>query len=344
MRKSTHKTKQRNSILSRNAYRRISRKKKGSYKRVTKPRVTRQDEIQCPEVFSLDMNFDAVVSTLTRIRAQSKINKESHTDQVFIHLHTIQEISPAAALVLVAEIYYWVRLGKSRRLKANDLSEWNPKVRKQMDDMGFFGLLGISSHERENTDNKDIRYLKFRTGKKSEGEKIAKLMDELQLLVGEMPHAPRLYNAVTEAMTNVRQHAYPHEQIVSNWWLTASHHKVKGELKILIYDQGIGIPKTLPKMLTQDVVSTLRRNHAGLIEKAHNLDRSASKEDHRGNGLAEMIEYLSKLNCSGSYRVVSLYGEYLFKKTESKQSVRKNNHNVPLRGTLIEWDVKLAND
>ncbi len=348
MRKPTRKTKRRNRICSRKAYHhQISRRnKKEGRKRSRKRFKHRKTELQCPEIFSLDSNFDEVVSALAEVREQSKVQRNKSSEQVFILLQNIQEISPAGALVLVAEIFRWTKIPTARRLKAASPSQWNPEVRKLLNDMGFFELLGLGAFAQMNTNNEGIRYVKFRTGKKSDGEAPVELLtDDLEPLVGEMPDNHYLYAAVTEAMTNVRQHAYQHDRVVTNWWLSASHHAEKEEVRILVYDQGSGIPGTLPKKLTQDVVSILRNDHAGLIEKAHDLARSASKEEHRGHGLKRDVRgYLERLNCCGYYRVISLRGEYTYKKLASGTSAEKHNHDNPLKGTLIEWSLTLPNE
>lgn len=344
MQKPSRKTKQRNRLRSRRAYRHhIARNV--SKKRTPKHFKHRKTELPCPESFSLDDNFDAVVSTLAVIRRESRVPKNKPSEQVFILLQNIAKISPSGALVLAAEIFRWTRLPSARRLKASMPGQWNPEVRKLLADMGFFKLLGLESYIRPNNGDNNIRYVQFRTGTKSEGaDAIEFLKDDLEPIVGEIPGSQYMYAAITEAMTNVRQHAYPNDRIVTNWWLSASYDTEKGEVRILIYDQGVGIPSTLSGKLTQDIVETLSKNHAGLIEKAHDLARSASKEKHRGKGLGTDVRgYFDRLNCCGHYRVISLKGEYVYKKIVT-DSTSKRNHESPLRGTLIEWSLKLQDE
>ena len=348
MKKQTRKTKNRNRILTRNAYRRITsnKKTKQGKRKHTKAFKLRKTELECPQDFSLDSNFKKVVLTLAEIRHQSKIKSNKPTDQVFILLQNIQKISPAGALVLAAEIDNWRHTPRARPLKSVTPPNWDTQVRGLLNDMGFFRLLGQSSFEQK-TDTNDIRYVKFRTDSQTDGAYFEELLQEegLEPIVDEIPDKHRLYAAVTEAMTNVKHHAYSPNQNLANWWLSASYDSEKREFQIVIYDQGNGIPQTLPRKLPQDILSKITNDHAALIEKAHDLGRSASKEEYRGYGLRSDIRgYMEDLkNCCGYYRVISLKGEYTYKRLDNGQTItRKHNHSCPLYGTLIEWKLSLA--
>ena len=305
--------------------------------------------IPCPSDFSLESNFEGVVGVLDRIRGQSRRQRNERT---YIDFREIRTISPSAALVLAAELDRWnnellVKIRKAR-LHAVDVEDWDPNVRRLLSDMGFFELLQVSWPQTEPANNGSssrLSFVKFRTGHQVDGKEIDDLRSaDLEPFVG-VPNRYHLYAAVTEAMTNVVHHAYPSsaKPATPNWWLSASRNAESGECVIMIYDQGVGIPETLPRNFREQLRSlipeTLTKDHARMIEAAHELKRSSTRQVHRGHGLGRDIRnYVGIINRNSRYRVLSLRGEYI-RDTDSRgrNTDIRRNHNRSLSGTLIEW-------
>ena len=111
----------------------------------------------------------------------------------------------------------------------------------------------------------------------------------------------------------------------------------------MIYDQGAGIPETLPRNFAEQlrrlIPENLSKDHARMIQAAHEIRRSDTRQDHRGQGLGRDIrQYVETLNCSSRYRVLSLQGEYIVEKPAAGPSTDfLKNHGRSLYGTLIEW-------
>ena len=216
--------------------------------------------ILCPSDFSLESNFEGVVGVLDRIRAQSKRHRN---ERAYIDFRDIRTISPSAALVLAAELDRWnyeplVRT-RNAKLRAVDVEDWDSDVRRLLSDMGFFELLQVSwteENSRDDGSSSGLSFVKFRTGHQVDGKQIDDLRSiDLEPFVG-VPNRYYLYAAVTEAMTNVVHHAYSSSPR-PNWWLSASHHAQTGELVIMIYDQGVGIPETLPRNFREQIRSLI---------------------------------------------------------------------------------------
>ena len=149
-------------------------------------------------------------------------------------------------------------------------------------------------------------------------------------------------------MTNVVYHAYEISQGVSypNWWLSSSHDRSKGELRILLYDQGVGIPKTLPNKIEKRLLGLFPRgaSDSEIIKLAHELTQTATHESHRGHRLQRDVrKYVESVECHSAYQITSLRGVFTWNKgsdggfTESKRDLKQ-----PLLGTLIEWRLTLA--
>ena len=352
MKKPTQKYRTWHEIHARKLERRRNRSKQENERRGQAPQtkikvgsVTRRAgvAIACPEDFSLGSNFLGVMQVLRQIRRQSTRRRNERT---YIDFRPIRNLSPDAALILAAELYRWSHVPPRRRLRAVDVNEWNPEIRQLLDEMGFFQLLETSGYV-PNTGNSAYaprrQFVKFRTGTTADGEAIHRLrQDDLDPVVGELPRKAYLYAAVTEAMTNVVHHAYRASEPTRNWWLSAWHDQAAGEVAVMMFDQGIGIPKSLPRRF-MEVISVLGDpDHAKLIRTAHDLSRTASGEEHRGHGLGRDVRgYLERIDCEGHYRVVSLEGEYVFeRRLDGSQEHRLHRHPRPLNGTLIEWRLK----
>lgn len=308
---------------------------------------TRYKSIECPPLMSLAKNISGVTQVLNRIRKQSTRQRNEKT---YIDFKPIREISPGAALVLAAELDRWNhRFSKnSSKLQAIDVEKWDRNVCSRLRGMGFFKLLRVNetSHMEEHTSN--IKFMNFRTGAKVDGKAIEELRTvDLEPFIGDsVPNRFRLYAAVAEAMTNVVHHAYDKSmKRRPNWWLSASHDISKGELRILLYDQGAGIPATLPRKFSDRLFGLWKSNvsDSEMIKIAHELAETSTREAHRGHGLERDVrKYVESVDCRSAYRITSSRGEYTWTKNPNgkiKESMR--NLSQPLRGTLIEWRLTL---
>lgn len=313
-------------------------------RRLESPRV---HKIITPVNLSFEENRDAIIELVSEIRnISSKRSLEPYID-----FRPIREIAPSGALILVAELDRWNKL-KTRfehRLNTADVKLWKPLVRHLLGQLGFFQLISANYPERLRIDDESMhrnkaQYIKFRTGSKLDGETIERFRrDDLEPLLGTLPNARHFYGAVIEAMTNVDHHAYEHSGMYPNWWLSGAVDTDKNVARIMLFDQGVGIPETLPMNFSERAVSLLGDNHAKMIEAAHTLGRSASNDPNRGLGLKRDVQnYLDVMDSDGTYKVSSLRGEYTVEKRNGKVlPPTLKNHRSTLPGTLIEWRVLL---
>lgn len=297
--------------------------------------------IPCPEHLSFERDYEGVLKLIREIRERSKRRRNERT---YIDFKPIRTVTPSGALVLAAELDRWNSLPGPTRFRKADTDEWVPNVRRLLGQMGFFELLKLKVSHVPDTASEGARYVKFRSGTKVDGEAV----EDLRLLdlapVVSVPKAKLLFAAVTEAMTNVAHHAYgATHRGPKKWWLSAAHEA--GEVVILIYDQGAGIPKTLPLTLRErmrDLLPGDLATHDGkMIEVAHNLARSGTGESHRGRGLGRDVRrYIEEHDGPGTYRVISGRGEYTVPAGEGVTG-RVESRARPLQGTLIEWRLRL---
>lgn len=168
-----------------------------------------------------------------------------------------------------------------------------------------------------------------------------------QLGIDNLDRAEHLANkAIGEAMLNVSQHAYPHDQPYRFWWVTAAI--LRDELHIALCDRGVGIPSTLPqKSMFKKLVATFVPgiDDAEMIKQAMRYTRS-SRDDPSGGGLGSRdIQALVLQANKGQLTIVSGMGHYRLegegdpKGSNEHETATKIGHNVD--GTLIQWRIPL---
>ena len=330
---------------------------KRGYKRTRKPprsngyslpsRKGAFDRIPCPENLSLEDNFDAVIKLINDIRDRSQPNRNQ---RIYIDFKQIRRVTPSGALVIAAELDRWNRLPwhRHRKMTATDAHEWTPSVRRLLQDMGFFELLRIPPPQSDVAPSGE-RYVQFRSGATVDGEVIDNLRKSELAPYISVPNRRLLFTAVTEAMTNVKHHAYEGMEIYDSgprhWWLSAAYDTTKKALTVMIYDHGHGIPRTLPRTRGEDLLKLLPNflsaDDARLIEAAHSLSRSKTGDRHRGSGLQQDIRrYIEKFDGMGTYRIISGRGEYSVSAGPHGSSNRRI-FTRSLTGTFIQWRLEL---
>ena len=345
MRRSTTKTKKWHRIHARKLHRRTHRR----WRRIAAARRLRRHRTQlegrgafvlipCPEHLSFEKDHDGVLKLIGAIRAHSN---RLRNERLYIDFTPIRTVTPSGALVLAAEIDRWNSLPGRSRFGRADTTKWAPNVRKLLGQMGFFELLGLD--HQVDTASEGPRYIKFRNGTQVDGKAVEELRT-LDLGPVSVPKARLLFAAVTEAMTNVVHHAYKEARHgPRRWWLSAAHEA--NQVEILIYDQGAGIPKTLPLTLAESIRDKLPGDFAAhdgkMIEVAHSLSKSGTRETHRGRGLGRDVRrYIEEHDGAGTYCVISGHGEYTVPAGKGVTG-RVKSHPRTLRGTLIQWRLTL---
>jgi hypothetical protein len=274
----------------------------------------------------------------------------------FVDLTTIREISTLGALVLAAKLNYWQRRF-GRKLRAIGAHKWRPEIRTMLIDLGLFRLLRTkNAPERDGGEQKpQVRMLEFCTGKNSDGSLARKLTQTLTEIAGPIRAQQFLYAGLTEAMTNVSQHAYPDPELplfetswagtpdhLKRWWMTGSFDDRENRMRIVILDLGVGIPTTLPRSgKWEEIRGILTRlnfnDDAHLIQAAVEAGRSSvASSAGRGLGLHEVRDFVENSQ-SGWLRILSRRGEVVYQKG-SPDPARRGLQRA-FAGTLIEWDV-----
>lgn len=299
-----------------------------------------------PEELDFDENYEITTSHLRILRKAV----ETGTKIRRIDFSRIKKLSTSAALVLASTVDQWKDRVKGS-LKA-ELPTWGMDITRLLCQMGYFELLDLRRPPQNWEDSSGITYLPFlkgRVGEDKPGEKAKHLRVEIEKLVGEKIKKHLLFEGISEAITNVCQHAYEgvNDERRKFWWLSASYDDLSRELRITFYDKGIGIPKTLPAHKKFEIIRQLFHawTDSRKVKAAMEIGRTASGLSERGKGLQNLIEF-AKAHTRGSLRVTSLRGSYeeFYESMSDGQrppQISRKDHRCSIGGTLIEWSVIL---
>ncbi|AMS32660.1 hypothetical protein AEM42_10200 [Betaproteobacteria bacterium UKL13-2] len=261
-----------------------------------------------------------------------------------------KSIQPAALLLLLAYI------DRARILygtaHVTGTYPKSPRLHRALVDTGFFSLLRVNPRSPQTRVTNAVRYIPFISGVTLANDASRKLREALMGEGMQMSIAARkkLYRAVTEAMLNVVQHAYPKEtqfdlRVRKKWWLAGSVNLKEDRLQILFCDLGVGIPKTLPKLYAWEKIRSalsilpgVNPNDGQMIEAAMIIGRTKTRQSERGRGLNDLRRFV-ELVSSGELKVFSASGVYTFQSGGNESIV---NYGNSIGGTLIKWTVPLS--
>lgn len=303
--------------------------------------------LKVPVCLDLIKNYDETVEFIRTIKSYSMGLRKS----VRLIFDETEDISPEALLLLLAEFYRCRKIFGDKRVTGTYPK--SKKVEKIMEASGFFDLLEVVPRNPTKTKQYPLDYIKFITGNKLI-ESTARVLREA-LLGGKISMGTiakkRLYRAITEAMINVVQHAYPKNQrgkhqIKNNWWISGHVNQRSGRLVILFCDLGVGIPNTLPKVhgweKIRSVLSILpgvKPNDAQMISAGMEIGRTSTGMSGRGKGLNDLKMFVDDTG-GGELNIFSRKGHY---KYEAGKGVKLNNYSNSICGTLIKWSVPISN-
>ncbi len=324
-------------ILHRREHRKKTPYKKLYYKKIIAPKI-------------LNLDNEDTLRFFNDIRA----NSDDIRCLLYVDFKGIESITPGSALVFASELNRMsIIRGRRNRLKVIDFHKWNTNIKFLLRDMGMFELLNIPNIPKDflNAEyNSDIRFFKFISGDSINGEKPKEYREVIKQVISGVPNEKKLQIAITEAMDNALYHGYPDDFIENSklkekmWWLSASLNKNENTLNFMFFDQGIGIPKSLPKVYPNlfGKMLSLFDPDDHIIEVATKAGKSSTGKRHRGKGLPQIIDYVQSYNKNGYVRITSGKGTYtITKKINTGIEKRSYLNKYDIQGTLIEWQLEL---
>ncbi len=308
--------------------------------------------IELPERFNLEDNFEVVIDRIDKVAKCIKAGIP-----IYVDFDKVRNISVSATLMLAAEldIYNLVKRGGGR-LHAYD-SKWDKNVRNRLKEMGFLKLLKVKSEmERtyKNENEKEI-FIKFISGNKhyEDASSVAKFIVEVNNTLNKrkIPEelSLHLHAGMSEAINNTVEHAYEEKQPdrQNRWWVSASINRDNQEIKVICYDRGLTISKTIRESETKlnQIKMLIGNKDHEIIMAALEHKHSSTKRANRGNGLSSLIGFIEE-NGQGVMKVYSGEGMIQYDKSQKHDNEGYNSNMLgsKIRGTLIEWSVILNNN
>lgn len=306
-----------------------------------------QLSIELPSVVSFKDNYEQTINFINALRDAVLTDRMP----VFLHFDNVISVSPAAALVMTAEIYRCrnLRPGRGKKYLVNGNWPSNDSARQLLSRMGFYRLMGLPDNLESAGESKADKsiHLGFTSLKNVDAGKIAEfhqeLLSKININLGSQ-EAKRLQGAIIEAIGNANEHAYKGEtryQILKNRaWMSGYIDTDKSELMFMVMDQGTGIPNTLDptfieRALAVGSLSGTTPSDAELIRLATTLNRTSTHKSGRGKGFETMKRFVQTVD-DAELRILSNRGEYLFKSDSDESNIDRIGS---LGGTLVQWSV-----
>jgi hypothetical protein len=162
-------------------------------------------------------------------------------------------------------------------------------------------------------------------------------------------HTRDLFKGVSEAVTNVRHHAYLADRqdglnlpAGRKWWMFI--HESDERLYVAVCDLGIGIPRSLPRWHGREAVAHALRvmfgrrryNDGMMIKAALRLRRSRTEAGHRGKGFSDIIAALNTMPAS-RMTIFSNHGALAYNPSPQLPSIKVRGFKGSILGTIIAW-------
>jgi hypothetical protein len=349
----------RNSRDAHNSFIRTLRSKEKAYSRrktgahfqdrifLTKARGTTEwATLEVPPILCLDDHYENTVGLIRALRRLALKERRP----VRLLFENVKAIKASALLLLLAEIHR-CRIVRGSHLVTGTYPK-DPKLERMLCAMGFFDILKVRSRVTVKQ-TYPMNYIKFASADKLKEHQARQLRADLLGDKIEMQVIPRkkLQRAITEAMLNAVQHAYPKNAAKNHpgrnrWWLSGTYNRRTKDLTIMFCDLGVGIPATITKLYLMERIRAavsllpgIQISHGQLITAAMTLGRTRTGNQGRGKGLNDLRKFIDQAN-SGELKIYSGKGSYTYHAGGKEES---DNYEQSIGGTLIKWRVPIAN-
>lgn len=309
-----------------------------------------------PKSLSLERNYDETVAFFQQIKKLGALVAKysaprHHIPRFEIVFGGVEFLSVRSAVIVAAEIDRLRRL-TGVTLTYQGRSSISEDVTAILSELGCFHLAEID-HPEESGDKTHSRktLIKLRSGRSLDDHAFEEFDRALGGIFYKYHSLPELFEGMGEALLNVRHHAY-HDQVEvrfpcpgKRWWATACIDYESSELRVFVFDQGVGIPATLPytgameRMLSafKALPSASLNDDATLLKGALEYTRSRTKHPGRGKGFRDIMSTVDAYQGS-RLRIASGKAEVTYSGRNAIVTARRNEH---VGGTLIEWTLPM---
>jgi anti-sigma regulatory factor (Ser/Thr protein kinase) len=292
--------------------------------------INKSYQLSFPATLDFDENFEG---TLQFFHQLHKLIVHVKPHSIRIDHSALKKISPAAALVLIAEVVRGAKNLPNCKWRGNEAA--NDEVRDLLGEVGYWTYFHGSKWKSSGANSR--QYIQHRTGTRTVGSTVKELVQHFSPELKCSDESKKaLYPALIECMDNVMKHAYAvsdHGKYHFNrWWLLGFRDPQTHEIFFCFFDHGFGIPKTI-RVRLKDKMGPFSSKDSQLIVKAVVEGHySSTKDPTRGRGLPTLKRFID-VSKSGEMVIVSHKSKCIFSKGVSTEA----NFKTRFEGTLIVW-------
>lgn len=313
--------------------------------------------LRAPKILSLKLNYEETLDFFIKIKNLGNVlapGGGAHVRKMSfeISLSDVEHISVRSAVIFAAEVDRLRRL-TGLKLEYTGRASISEDVTSILAELGCFSLMGIEHPEGSEKQTKSRKTLiKMLSGRRLDGQRFDEFDIALSKVFSSYRTLPPLYEGMGEALLNVRHHAYmsgvelKYRCPGNRWWATACLDHTDDELRIFVFDQGVGIPATLPysgylertESILKGVASGHSHDDATLLKGALEYSRTRTSLSGRGKGFRNIMSAIDRYK-TGRLRIASGKAEVTYCGQNDIVTTRHDNH---IGGTLIEWALPVS--
>lgn len=289
--------------------------------------------ITAPSVFDIVSNPDESLAFFRRFHKLIIQKKRVHMD-----LANVTVLNPSALLYILSLFDAWTHKGLDFDVSGNEPIERSSRLLIQQS--GFYSHVSMA----RTVEYSSATLVRIEKGRAVDGEFAGKILEFCEKNVkAESTQLLRdNYQAIIELMTNTYEHASPIGRGNLQWYMMAVLDEANRNVSITFLDNGIGIPKSLKKQVTEslslllaEIFSNTSSAESELIISAlDGVFRTRTGERNRGKGLPAIYK-LFRRNSLNDLVIVS-------SKAHVVLTSEARNHRIleeRLIGTLYTWKI-----
>lgn len=269
--------------------------------------------------------------------------------KVCIDFRRVKQFYPDGMLLFYAEVQ---RILVKRPGSLGCVLPGDPVAVQVLSHLGLLAQFGCSRSVRSS--RHDVVHWQVYSGTDADATQgLGAAIESLPL--GAKKNNGTLFRSVSEALTNVPQHAYSeprHDGMTEpgdqGWWMFV--RREPGTVTIMFCDLGLGVPYTVPR--DHEHEGWLKRR-LGAITKSFGVaqheegetirvtveeKRSRFKMDHRGNGFGNMLETVARCG-NGKIEIFSNRGAFSYRCKGTNERSKSYNYADSIYGTVIGWHI-----
>jgi hypothetical protein len=252
-----------------------------------------------------------------------------------IDFQQTKDLHPCGMLIFMSHLDIWLDAHPGK-LSCNYPDD--PVAEELLQHVSVLSRLGLTS--RKAIEHDRVKYWHYHCGTNADSTTYKDLTKAVRAGIVH-PNKELFADCLNEAVVNTVGHAYKFSvnhtppRSLRKWWMFSL---LKDDnLFVAIYDQGVGIPRSLKKKPEFiDYFRMRNYNDAMLIQAAIGSKMTSTRLPHRGKGLPEMLEFSQNLR-KGGLSIWSQNGGVTY--NASLEDEKRHRVSESLPGTLVLWSI-----